>query len=504
MGKLKKSSTLPAEFVKSVQAIEARLSFNYLEQCIFDTSLATVKDIYQDGHVRKGFSFHAKDLPGFVANSGSAYQAAHKSVDNIRTAAILYKPYSGAFVMINLYSSIGYDNGRFFGCFTDEAVKCGIVSPGNKYLKVKAGYNLFASDELYAWRLSEFLKDRTYRGRDEDGYYHRQISINDLRAILGLVNTQNSLIMEELKLTQEGFDIDKMVDTLMVQDEKEIKPKRKKLKKEAQKNKVKEEDLNIPPINVQYPRFAIFKSNVLDPAIETINQKKILKIYDCEYKTGGHGKIEAVDFKFDTVINGLPERELNELCNDMDNFLISTMTVQQKKELLKAANYSLRIVQEKYEYMLDYKKKRKVNSEYHFVLDAIKRDYNTKTVEEPGSTPFDNVFTKLWERYPKPTRKDLVRKKNIKDIEDIGFEKMEQCFNNYLKSVHDRRENGFKRLQYMSGGAFFSGGYTDYLPENFDKTVELEKVEDTKNGFHNFDERKTDYDAILKQRQGLL
>ena len=52
--------------------------------------------------------------------------------------------------------------------------------------------------------------------------------------------------------------------------------------------------------------------------------------------------------------------------------------------------------------------------------------------------------------------------------------------------------------------SFFSGGYVDYLPENFDNTMELEKVEDTKNCFHSFDESEIDYDAILKQRQGLL
>lgn len=52
--------------------------------------------------------------------------------------------------------------------------------------------------------------------------------------------------------------------------------------------------------------------------------------------------------------------------------------------------------------------------------------------------------------------------------------------------------------------SFFSGGYVDYFPENSYKTMEIEKVEDTKNCFHNFDEREIHYDAILKKRQGLL
>lgn len=503
-GKLKKAaSNLPEEFEKSVQAIEARLNFNYLEQCIFDTSLATVKDVFVDGHVRKGFSFYAKDLPGFITSSGSAYAAAHKAANNVRTAMVLYKPRSGSFVMINVFSSIAYENGRFAGFFTDEAVKCGIVSPENNYLKVKAGYNIFASDELYAWRLSEFLKDRVYQGREKDGYYHRQISIHDLRSMLGLVNTQSASLIDELSEKKESFNIDDMVDALIKEDKDVIKPQRKKAKAEAKKKKIAIDDLELPQINVQYPDFGQFKLNVLDPAIETINQKKILKIYECEFQTVSHGKIAGVDFKFDTVVDDLPERELNEMMKDMDEYLVNIWTLQQRKELLKAANYDAKMVKEKYEYMLSYKEYHEVVDDFRFTLDAIKRDYKTQSVvEEPESTPFDNVFTKVWDMYPKSTRKDLVRKKNIKEIEDIGYDNMKAALNNYIKSVQMKRENGFKKLAYMSGGAFFSGAYQDYLPENFEKTMseDMKVMKQSNNTFNSFAQRDTDYDAIVQER----
>lgn len=77
----------------------------------------------------------------------------------------------------------------------------------------------------------------------------------------------------------------------------------------------------------------------------------------------------------------------------------------------------------------------------------------------------NNQIDNIWKLYPLKQGKKKAYNKIPKIIKEIGYDKLIECINNYIKYVDIQRSNGFKTLKYLNGDTFFNGRYEDYLEE---------------------------------------
>jgi len=93
----------------------------------------------------------------------------------------------------------------------------------------------------------------------------------------------------------------------------------------------------------------------------------------------------------------------------------------------------------------------------------IKRE-ETKQKENILSE-FDTFFDSVWNLYPEKIGKNRIKATQKKELYSLGFEKISLCIERYIRSVEEKRNNGFKTLNFQNGSTFFSGGYKDFLEE---------------------------------------
>ena len=114
--------------------------------------------------------------------------------------------------------------------------------------------------------------------------------------------------------------------------------------------------------------------------------------------------------------------------------------------------------------------KERLNKEIEMIDDAdFKRiltdwkeehDVKTKSVKKTAGTVKNDLFDKIWELYPKKTNKSKVTAEAIKEVCEVGFEKMKACIDNYKKSIENVED------KYVLGGdTFFNGRYKDFFDD---------------------------------------
>jgi hypothetical protein len=100
-----------------------------------------------------------------------------------------------------------------------------------------------------------------------------------------------------------------------------------------------------------------------------------------------------------------------------------------------------------------------------------------------------NEFEKIWKLYPIQKGKGDIMDEDKKNIETIGYEKMKEYIDRYIKYVEERRKE-FNQA-YMNPIRFFKTGYIDYTDENY--KVYIAKQSNTKPmQSNNFEQREYD------------
>lgn len=102
------------------------------------------------------------------------------------------------------------------------------------------------------------------------------------------------------------------------------------------------------------------------------------------------------------------------------------------------------------------------------------------------------LFEKLWKLYPVKKGKGQVSDAKKMKLLKIGYDEMARAIKRYKRYV-----DNIGYLQYQNGSTFFNGGYMDYLDENYVSGEQQKSVQKPQNRFHNFEQRNTDYDAIM-------
>lgn len=101
-------------------------------------------------------------------------------------------------------------------------------------------------------------------------------------------------------------------------------------------------------------------------------------------------------------------------------------------------------------------------------------------------------FDKLWNLYPLKRGRGKVSDANKRRLLDIGFDELNRAINRYKADL--AKENWRKP---QNGSTFFNSGYIDYLDNNYVAPPKDQVPAEPKNRFHNFNQRETDYDALI-------
>lgn len=125
-----------------------------------------------------------------------------------------------------------------------------------------------------------------------------------------------------------------------------------------------------------------------------------------------------------------------------------------------------------------------------------KKDNCAPEVTEKGIVEF---FESLWILYPLKRGKAAVSLSQKKRLYVVGYEPMLKAIERYKEDL--KRDASWRKPQ--NGSTFFNSGYVDYLDENYTAPPSVPVAEadkPRKTGFQNFEQRDTDYDAMVMER----
>ncbi len=284
----------------------------------------------------------------------------------------------------------------------------------------------------YTVKMYELLKSEAYHIRKEIGCYDVTYNINELRCMLGLVNLDKPYIQNAKKSGKYSWD--ELVEDI-------VKPEDK-----------------------MFERISKFKSTVLNPAIEEINEKSDLQCTYSERK-GMRGKIEDITFTIsytkafdgeqeiiDSIIEQLevlgsiddaaiikinqdmriPKKQREELMNLLGGYrackqaildagihAIQNFTIQYYKEILKISRNDVQLILEQIEYGT---KCAKIRNYFGWLRKAVELDYAHSDVipAEFGSEENAKLADEIHETIDEMTWADIPWKKD-EVVEDAVF-----------------------------------------------------------------------------------
>lgn len=87
---------------------------------------------------------------------------------------------------------------------------------------------------------------------------------------------------------------------------------------------------------------------------------------------------------------------------------------------------------------------------------------NSRARSEFDQKIADEMFEKLWKKYPRKLGKGSIRPATKRRLYSIGYDELSRCIERFKKDMEGKDD------QYvMYGSTFFNSGYVDYLDENY-------------------------------------
>lgn len=123
-------------------------------------------------------------------------------------------------------------------------------------------------------------------------------------------------------------------------------------------------------------------------------------------------------------------------------------------------------------------------------------DKKNSVLHQPSKADVDAFFESIWELYPVKKGKGQVSASKRKALYEIGFDKMEEAINRYLKEL--KKDASWRKPQ--NGSTFFNSGYVDYLDDNFvpDQITQSGRKEQVPGWFKEYEMGEAEHAAIRK------
>lgn len=506
----KKTMVFEENYRKSNQLITARFSLaSTMAMRVFNIALESPKQMYVERSKAVMTVAHVSLADLGLNKAGSLYERAAEAAKELGKTHLQITSKDDktgvSFTHYNVFDFVSYANGLFTLVFSTTATNNGWIigtknfAKGSGFTKMinLARYPDFSKTDI---RLYENLRARAFGSNiDDEGYHLWEVSPYDLRAILGIVDTnQPEFIVAEEK-TGGFIDNEAIIKHLEQLDREDFE----KLKEKSDQKTLRKQFKYRAPM----AKFYELRRKVIDPSLKRINEtiSNLDVTYTLKY-AGGGGKVVAIVFRIKQLQIEKPSEEvIIEKLRSIGDFLTVQdlqWTAKDIRAVLEAANYDVDLVHEKYEYMN--RQSGSIQNRVGYLIDAIRNDYrDSDTIvdlpDEEEDFPEDDM-DRLWNLYPeKHTRYDLITKKVRKKVNEIGFDTMKKALDAYQAEVYKKRENGFKNLSFVGAGVFFSSRYLDYLPSNRKNAVsdKASEPKPKKTGFDNFESHGYDYEKIV-------
>lgn len=378
------------EIARSNVLITARYKATLTENKM--TVLALKRSSF-DEHGRHVATFTASELKRIMGHSnGSFYQQLKDTAKKMQNRQLAIEDIeSKKFKFMSIIDTADFDNGIFTVAFNPDVNKY-IDNLKNSFTIMNMGI-LVDFTSTYAYRLYEILKAQEYlidlKG-DINGEYLTSYGVSELKVAVGCVDTASPAVQQELG--RKNPDYDKIVEVLAT--------------------------------DRHFDKWYDFKKNVLDVAMNQINEKSdIVMRYELN-RSGRGGKVQRVDIyiSHNPAYSDSKEREheipinenisvvgknqniinrLSEIIDYMEEYPVS---VEEANLFLKKANFNVERVKDAYDYV---RTKKNVKDFVSYMVDAITNGYaapnearskgrfrqagNHLKVEENSQISFDDI-----------------------------------------------------------------------------------------------------------------
>lgn len=276
------------EYEKSNNLINAVGPANELVQKLTVLSISVAKEEEIDGKTKLVATLMGKDLKKILKKTNNSFYEQVKILTDKRTDKqslldyylFVYDDEKKSMRGINVVEEVNFESGVFKMIFTD-AIKPYIWDLKNNYTKLSLADAL--SLDLYSFRIYEILKSEydireweaknRYHNYEPNASYYVRYDLIDLQLKIGLIDaTRDDRITKELKNSSPDFD-----------------KIRGYLKENETKEKEREKDPKRRKYIQKYRTWNAFKTKVLVPAQNGLNEKSSSIIFDFEPGRSGRG-----------------------------------------------------------------------------------------------------------------------------------------------------------------------------------------------------------------------
>lgn len=98
---------------------------------------------------------------------------------------------------------------------------------------------------------------------------------------------------------------------------------------------------------------------------------------------------------------------------------------------------------------------------------TAKRQENDQPIKDKDKEYIYSEIEQIRSHYKGKKTKSDAYKKLPKILDKYNKEELIRCIGRYNLEVEEKRNNGFKTLQFKNESTFWNGGYIDYLDENY-------------------------------------
>ncbi len=197
--------------VKSNNLVSSKHYTTLTENKIISLALSRIYDQIQKGDESLKAKLYPTELLGYVSSQKHIYTRLKKLADKLLSHTLFLEDGMGNFRAINLIAEARYENSEFSLEFTPAMKEFLIVD--ERYTKYSLSYLLsFSSNSSF--RIYELLRSQIFRMEAPTDILVVEYGVNELKFMIGLVDTDDKEVQELIVNNRENVDWDDIYEGL--------------------------------------------------------------------------------------------------------------------------------------------------------------------------------------------------------------------------------------------------------------------------------------------------
>ncbi len=379
---------------KSNYLIKAKYKMSLTSEKLFAISLSRLRENFENGgkmsvtitksELRKLLAKQDKD-GNSVIDDGNIYRQLLEAANSLHLLAIYIQNDSKKhFHIENIYHTINYNDSDLYFEFNPNI--------RNYVIELKDNFTVLNLPTMlrftrnYSYRLYEILKSKCYYPKyvpieQRTDRFQFRLDLLELKFTIGVLDAKDEKVIKLFHSENPTMDVYKRAyEILKKGDEGKIKDKK-----------------------VKYDTWKDFKTRVLDPSVEEINEKTDIHVSYILGK-GARGRVVDIEFYVD-LLKDVPVPEVKKTAEEMEDFLddmrmIMPLVLKTKdlRSIAEAANYNMDKIKKAVQL---YQKAGNVENVVGFLISAIRENYT------------DAARQKKWEVFEKQDYGDMDEFENL-------------------------------------------------------------------------------------------